>query len=85
MVLDRRPVPTYPSNLVRVIGSYRRGKAHYMLTGCNQAGITECRFSQRSNKQTYKDIDKAKISTRQLWTLEQSEITAIQDYKSSTD
>ena len=87
LVLDHRTSEYYqsiPENLVRVIGSFRRGKAHYRLQGCTAQGISEARLSQRNNKAAYKLLDKQKVSTRQLWDLNGSEIMGIEDWPAAS-
>jgi hypothetical protein len=77
LVLDRRPAPPVPKDVVRVTGNPRFYKGYALLPGCTEAGVHERRFSRRTDTRLFRDLEKGRVPSLQHWSLDGTEITAV--------
>ncbi|NTW48171.1 MAG: methyltransferase [Chlorobiales bacterium] len=84
LVLDKRPVPKFPSGAVRVIGDARLYKAHALLLGCDGAGVREHRLTKRILPEQFRRLKKGTGSSLQVWQCEGSEIVSSQELGSGS-
>ena len=78
LVLDRRPHAELPAGAVRVIGPARFRKGHLLVTGCDAAGVRECRLTKRVLPEQFTQFRKGEAGTLQLWHRAGDELVASQ-------
>jgi len=67
LVLDKRPQPAFAAGTVRVIGPARFRKGHLLVTGCDAAGVQECRLTKRVLPEQFTQFHKDQAGTLQTW------------------
>jgi hypothetical protein len=77
LVVDRRNVAALPEGTVRVTGHPRFYKAHALLPGCHADGVHDRRFSKRTDGALFRAMEKGRVPSLQRWTLDGSEIRAV--------
>jgi len=78
LVLDRRPQPELPAGAVRVIGPARLRKGYALVTGCDAAGVRECRLTKRVLPEQFAQFRKGQAGTLQIWQRDGDEIVGSQ-------
>lgn len=78
LVLDKRPVPAWPAGAARVIGHPRIYKGHALLLGCDAAGVSEQRLSQRKFAAEFKACKKGRHDSLCQWHCVLGEIQSYQ-------
>jgi hypothetical protein len=76
LVLDRRPVVPMPPGATRVIGRPRLYKAHALLLGCDETGVTEKRLMKRHAPEFFRQLKRDECDPLQAWHCEGEDIVA---------